>query len=340
MVYQRIEQLKPRVIIRADAGSKIGFGHFVRSVALASYLSDDFEVMFATRNPDIGRPSEYQLQQILEAGAQVCGPQIKDRDQYDAEFLRLIDSNDIVVLDNYYYSTEYQNLIRKRAHKLICIDDVHDRHFTADAVITFCPLRREDFSLEPYTRFFGGIEWSFLRKPFLSSKTKKREGDIKRIVMAMGGADPYRLTDKMIRIIRKIDSELNIDVIAGQTVQVNFSEDSNLKIWRMVDADKIVELFDNADAGIFPASTVCIEAFSRKLPIIAGHYIDNQKEFYEYGIESEWFAPLGFLLDSEEEIENRLKKIVSEESIPTPPDFNFSKQKSEIIKIFRNISTL
>jgi len=38
---------------------------------------------------------------------------------------------------------------------------------------------------------------------------------------------------------------------------------------------------DKSEFGIFPASTVAIEACARQLPFVAGYYIDNQKCLYE-----------------------------------------------------------
>ncbi len=42
----------PRVVLRADAGRGIGFGHFIRTLALAAYLREDFDCVVASRNPD------------------------------------------------------------------------------------------------------------------------------------------------------------------------------------------------------------------------------------------------------------------------------------------------
>ena len=39
--------MRRRLFFRADAGPGIGYGHFVRSLALASMLKDCFECRFA-----------------------------------------------------------------------------------------------------------------------------------------------------------------------------------------------------------------------------------------------------------------------------------------------------
>lgn len=337
--------MKQRIIIRADASKKTGYGHFVRSLALASYLKNNFECHFATFNSDNSdfyyNPTDYQLTQI-EA---VCEPMIipsNGFDSYNRDFLNKIYSEDIVVLDNYYFSTQFQHEIKKKGCKLICIDDVHDRHMVCDLLITVCPLTRDAFSLESYTKFIGGIEWSFLRDPFLKPQKDRRSDsynsgpDKKRIVVAMGGADAFNLTDKIIKVINEVFPQAEINAICGETVNINEESARLANIHRQISAEEIVTLFDNSDFGIFPASTICIEALSRKLPILAGYYVNNQIELYEYGIKHHIFSPLGNLLDESTEIANRLDNIIKQPCL-SPIDIDYNSQKEKIIKIFKTI---
>lgn len=333
----RVQKGLPRVVLRADAGSRIGMGHFVRTCALASYLRDEFHCVITSRNPDIGTFTPHQLSMIAEAGAIPASLNGREMAEFDKDFLNFLQPDDIVVLDNYYYTSEYQTFVRNVCSALICIDDVHDRHFTADAVLTFCPLVRTDFSLEDYTLFRGGMEWAFLRKPFLSPLSKrdeKRKDEPLNIAMAMGGADPYRLTDKMVAAVRNAVPDARIDVIAGSSVKTECGSLPGVRLWREADASTIAKIFDRVDAGIFPASTVCVEALARRLPIIAGHYVDNQKEIYADGVKRGWFAPLGNLLDSEEELTRRLGEAI--QNLPIPPEIDFRNQCEKIREIFRN----
>ena len=41
----------------------------------------------------------------------------------------------IVVLDGYHFDTNYQTKIKQKGCKLVCIDDLHDKHFVADIII-------------------------------------------------------------------------------------------------------------------------------------------------------------------------------------------------------------
>ena len=52
-------------------------------------------------------------------------------------------------------------------------------------------------------------------------------------------------------------------------------------IWfKNLTAADISKLMGNADFGVFPASTVAIEACARRLPFICGYFVKNQKDIY------------------------------------------------------------
>jgi len=57
------DTMKRKVIFRADAGQSIGYGHFIRSLALADMIRNDFDILFATVNP-----TDYQKTEL----AKVC----------------------------------------------------------------------------------------------------------------------------------------------------------------------------------------------------------------------------------------------------------------------------
>mgnify|MGYP002559711227 CR=1 FL=1 len=282
---------KRKIVLRADASKTIGYGHFIRSLALAGYLKEYFDCFFCTFNPLELRPTIYQINEIkkvckfiyLDAANQV---------NYDLKFLNYLKGGEIVVLDNYYFSTEYQRAIKNKGCKLVCIDGMHARHFVADAVITVTPNDKSKFSMESYTRFLGGIRHTFLRPEFLSvTRSKTSPANIKKVVLAMGGADAFGLTNKMIDVILKEKPNIELSVIAGDTVEITHTYKDSINIYKKLTAQEIVNLFLASDLGVFPASTICMEALACKLPVAAGWYVDNQKELYEYGATTGLFEP-------------------------------------------------
>lgn len=326
------------VIFRADACRSIGYGHFIRSLALAGYLKDDFDCVFYSFNLSEKHPTEYQLSEI-EKVCQYRHIEADTLEQYNRRFVDALDGHEIVVLDNYYFQTDYQKQIRDKGCRLVCVDDLHDRHMVADAVLTCCPLEASSFSLESYTRFFGGLSHSFLRDEFLSVDTTAilRNSIPEKIAVAMGGADPFGLTNKIVNIIRDIDRHMEIAVIAGDAVDTDALNDANLKIYRRLSAKEIVAIFKWADLGIFPASTICIEALACHLPVAAGWYVDNQKEFYQYGVSEKLFTPLGNLLDVQaDDLHRKIKQVITSRITPSPT-IDFQSGKRDIIELFKEL---
>lgn len=330
--------MKSRVVVRADASKATGYGHFYRSLALASYLKGDFDIYFSSYNEDNlgGMPSDNQLDEIWKVGKplEVFGNALKD---YNEGFLNEIEPTDIVVLDNYYFDTDYQRRIKDKGCKLVSVDDMHRYHMVSDLLMTVCPLKRSDFSLEDYTEFRGGIEWAFLREPFLRPVAQRAVSEeIGNVVLGMGGADAFNLTDKMVGIVRDLLPKTEINVICGESVDVSPKTKEIAKIHRNLSAEEIVSLFDKADIGIFPASTICIEALSRRLPVIAGHYVDNQLELYDYGVSHGYFSPGGDFLEDAHKIEDRLGHILGAPR-QSAPVIDFSSQREKIVNLFKTL---
>lgn len=324
------------IIFRADAGKSIGYGHFIRSLALAGYLKDEFECLFSTFNPSEFEPTQYQLNEITK----VCTYlpiHATSQTEFDRLFIERLTGKEIVVLDNYYFQTDYQRAIRDKGCKLVCIDDMHDRHLVADLVLTAVPLQESDFSLEPYTKFLGGREHSFLREPFLNVQKRERNPTIPfKIVLAMGGADPYNLTNKILTLIEEIDSTLEVAVIAGDTVDVKCGRNVNTRIYRRLSGEEIVKLFTWADLAILPSSTICVEAFACHLPVAVGWYVDNQKESYSKGVARGWYNPLGCFLDDSSRLKKSLEKVLKSIPMP-PPNIDFAKGRQNIINAFKSL---
>jgi len=213
----------------------------------------------------------------------------------------MLKGDEIVVLDNYFFTTDYQKAIKEKGCKLVCIDDMHDKHYVADVVINHGINNPGLFSIEPYTRLCLGVEWALLRKPFIdasiNNKNKNHSDKIENVVVSFGGVDKYHITDKVINILMSKKEIKKIDAIVGATYQENNDLlSSNVLFHRSVSAQKIADVFSNCDLAILSASTVCLEALACNTIVAAGYYVDNQEEYYEYLKYNHFIHGLGSLL--------------------------------------------
>ncbi len=279
--------MKKKIYFRADAGASIGYGHFIRSLALADLLKDNFDCTFFTTNP-----TEYQLAEMYNICKYVELNEISALE----DFLAVLDGSEIVVLDNYFYTEEYQKHVKDRGSKLVFIDDMHNMHYFADIIINITPLKNIMYDAESYTRIVMGRDWVPLRPEFFARKSElvKRNNDI---IICLGGSDPYMITNK---ILKSLDTKMYhgfIHVIAGDKVQIDTTFKNKIIVHRNLSAFEMVKLFDRSALAIVACSMVQIEASTRGIPLLAGYYVDNQFEDYIYGIEHNMFVGLGNLLN-------------------------------------------
>ena len=290
---------KQKILFRADAGAEIGYGHFIRTLALADMLKDDFECVFFTQ-----APSEYQRKECEKVCRLVELPEDETRFQL---FLDSLQGDEIVVLDNYFYTTEYQKAIKNRGCKLVCIDDMHDKHYVADAVVNQSPVKKEEFDKEPYTKLYLGKDYELLRRPFLQPLSGKHRN--KDVIVSFGGADPLHITDKVVSLLVEIGAPYHIITILGDKANLSDENKKYVEIKSRLSAQQMADLFETSAFGILSASMVSLEAMSRHLPILIGYYVDNQKEGYERFKERGNFIPLGSLPNL---TNNQLKEAISQ----------------------------
>lgn len=283
--------MKRKVYFRADASGGIGYGHFIRSLALADMLKDDFSCTFFTIHP-----TEYQLGELKK----VCDYVALDEETKFEDFLSYLKGDEIVVLDNYFNTTDYHSLIKERCYKLVCIDDPHGIKYNCDILVSHGFVTPNDFDAPCGTIVKTGIEWALLRKPFLKATNKTAERN-KSIVVNFGGSDPLNVTERIVNQLLGLQLPYNIKVILGDRVYLSENCRKGVEILRNLTAEQMAVLFETSAIGLFSASTVCIEGLSRGLPMIVGFYVDNQERGYQRMSEKNIISPIGDLRQSNSE---------------------------------------
>lgn len=306
---------KRKIYFRADAGAEIGYGHFIRTLALADMLKEDFECVFVTQ-----APTEYQKSEVAKVCPLIALPAT---DEKFGLFLDMLAGDEIVVLDNYFYDTDYQRQIKAKGCKLVCIDDTHDKHYVADVVINHGLTDPRLFDAENYTKFCLGLEWALLRKPFLQTEvcaTRERG----HWIIGFGGADIFNLTEKYMAMLQDCPDVLRVTAIVGDAYKYKdrLVRYNKVTVVRNQTAEQMTDLFGRAACAILSASTVTIEALACGCPVVAGYYVDNQKEFYEDMHRKGYITGVGDLITSDNIIypENKWKLLRRKEIFGRIPE--------------------
>lgn len=256
-------------------------GHIVRSMALAQMLKNDFECVFVTRLfiPSIKNffdDSEFKIVYLP-----------LENDHLES-FFSLINKNDIVVLDNYFFDSAYQLKLKSKLKSLVCIDDLHDKHFYADIVINHAQgVSQTDYSKEEYTKLYLGFDYALLRPEFLHAVVRNCSEKRNRVLIAFGGMDVLGLNNRFIEWCILFKDEINVSEINvlgfedEKLMHLAKINSINLKFYSGLNAKELVELFNKVDFGIFSASTIALESCALHIPSMVGKCIANQEDMYQ-----------------------------------------------------------
>lgn len=328
---------KRTIVFRADGNSVIGMGHVIRTLALAEMLNAEFRCVFATKNP-----TTYQIKEIEK----VCHELIvlpDDESHFDL-FLHKLTGYEIVLLDNYYFNTAYQQRIKKMGCKLVCIDDTFDKHYVADVIINHAGGVYENmFSRESYSKLYLGYNYALLRKPFLSIKAFGSEKKYSCFIM-IGGTDPYNIAEKILSYLHDNTFHLPIALVTGaaKVSGMQFDAIHNICIFKHVDAETVKQLMMESEFGIIPSSTSAIEACAVRLPFITGFFVDNHKNLYANLKENGLAICIGNLLEINQIVLTNAIEEISNKSTMKRIKENQMKlfdnnSKKRFIKIFKEL---
>ncbi|OWU91763.1 UDP-2,4-diacetamido-2,4,6-trideoxy-beta-L-altropyranose hydrolase [Flavobacterium sp. WLB] len=274
--------MKRRVVFRSDGNSIIGYGHFTRTLGLAALIKEEFNCIYATKIP-----TDYQRKEINKICSQLI--ELSDNDnQYD-EFLSYLDKDDIVVLDNYFFDSEYQQEIRNIGCKLIYIDDHNDKNYVCDALINNIPgFEYNSFKKEGYTKLYLGTDYALLRKEFFNPKYRSIKKQTNTVFMSFGGADSYNISEKIMFFLNDIGSFSEINLLIGDAYNFfpSLEKFKNLKIHKNIDADEVALLIAGSDICIVPASSLLNETASIGSKILVGYFADNQIQPYNHFVDN------------------------------------------------------
>jgi len=319
--------MKSKVYIRADGNTDIGLGHVIRSLALANMIKDDFDCIFVTR---------FLTDYIENEARKACLNIIKlteSEDHYN-EFLSILTGNEIVSLDNYFYEVDFQEKIKAKGCKLVCIDDIHSYHFVADVVINHAGgLNADIYSKTPYTTLYLGTGFALLRPEFLS----RRYNTGNSMMISMGGADKYNNTLNILKLLQYKnfgnicyviigDSYLHLDELK------EFGNHSNLnmRILKNLSAQEMASIMQDCKYAICPPSSISYEYLSivggeLYLKIIA----DNQKDIHSF------FLKDHLAVDVEDLFMNDSDQV--NEILETQKIYFDGKSNERILAIFKNL---
>ncbi|MBF0249287.1 MAG: NTP transferase domain-containing protein [Alphaproteobacteria bacterium] len=222
------------VLFRCDGGRRMGMGHVMRCLSLAQTLRDRYSVgsRFAVRaQPD---PDDAIAETILRAHHFPC--HVLDARACEALQLAEIAGRqrcDAIIYDiRTDLSPDDVARLRDKERLAVCIDDPSDRRLACD--LAFYPPVPQVRSMS-WTGFTGtlhvGWEWVLLNPSFSRERTPVPRGDVPRVLVSMGGADPQGMIFTVLDALARVRADFEAHVVLGHA----FRETAAV--------DKVVERF-------------------------------------------------------------------------------------------------
>ena len=283
--------MKNTIFIRVDSSTKIGYGHFIRCMALADTLQKNFKINFISRS----------LEGNLISGIQDKGFGIfrfysnseKINEKNDAQkTISLIKkhsgSKNILIVDNYQLSKKWETDVKPFVHKLVAIDDLPNRSHNCDLLI--------DQNL--HTKVNGlykglipsncikliGPKFSMIRKKFrmLKKSVKPRTFPIKKILVSFGGSDTENQTLIALNSIKKMNRKIDVDVVVGKankckkTLKIFCNRNNHFTYHEQI--DDIADLMLSSDLSIGSSGSTTWERCILGLPAIVSISSNDQMD--------------------------------------------------------------
>ncbi|MNR75302.1 UDP-2,4-diacetamido-2,4,6-trideoxy-beta-L-altropyranose hydrolase [compost metagenome] len=208
------------LVVRTDVSSRIGFGHAVRSLALArSWRASGGSVSW------LGYSDSDSLRTMVEAHGiafeAVPAPHPDSMDKaVTLEHLEGHPAGTWVILDGYHFDPSYQQALRAAGHRLLLLDDTAEwSEFHADIILNQnLNAHQLVYPSGPQTLQVLGTRFALLRPEFAPFRDLPRSVPevARRILVTMGGADPFNASLKVLKALERIQRfPLEIAVIVG-----------------------------------------------------------------------------------------------------------------------------
>lgn len=264
------------IVIRADGGPDLGYGHLVRTGALARrFVQGGHRVTYATTTPDA-------VEQVCPVECDVVS--LSDRCDADVFLDELGETPDTSVVDSYVIDVDYQRTVRD-VSRLVMVSDTA-RSVCADALVNgnlyAAELSYEVVGAEP--DWYLGTDYVLLRDRIASlarSEPPWREPP-KRAIVVLGGSDEAEMTPTVVRAFDGVNVAVEAIVGPGclktqERAVKRAADETNAAVSVRRDPEDLPRRMFEADFAVSTTSTTTYELLAVGTPLVGFPVVDNQE---------------------------------------------------------------
>lgn len=287
------------LIIRCDANTDIGAGHFFRQLALAEAAIDhgmDAVIVMhrpPAAYPDIAAESAVEVRELSSRAGTA---------EDAAEIQQLAGERDAaaVVVDGYHFDTAYYDALSNGDFTLAAVDDIAHQRFPVDVLVNVNPHAKElDYDVPAQTRMLLGVDYALLRRQFRQARARLDDAggpevpdEVSRIIVTMGGGDPTNETGKVLQALKLADYRGAADVVIGPSNPhrdqlETLADHSSADISFHVNVRRMAELMSRQHLALCASGGTSWELCCLGVPMIQMVIADNQRPI------ADWLAERG-----------------------------------------------
>jgi UDP-2,4-diacetamido-2,4,6-trideoxy-beta-L-altropyranose hydrolase len=273
------------LIIRTDAGDRIGIGHLMRCLTIARvWKQTGGKVIFVmtSLSENLGKfLKSFEIDFIfLDVGP---GSTI-DAEQTSSLAAKLNAS--WIIADGYWFGPGFQKVVQAGSSKLMLIDPLGVSQYNyANIILNANIYANEDYyqNREPHTQLLLGPRFLPLRSDFtgVAPITREKFFTLSNVLVSLGGGDPDNVTGHVLRFLIDFPIDCHCNVIIGPANQ-NLSRLKQLslnhghRITLLQSPKNMHELMAWADVTILAGGSTVWEAMYMGVPTLLLSYADNQ----------------------------------------------------------------
>jgi len=282
----------PRIVVRADGGARLGWGHLKRCLALATALqARGAELSFVTRGAE---PGVAALLQAAGIRHQVLTGPLDDPAQDAAETLAALRTAtpavppDIVIVDHYRLDARWHDAMRAATGaRIVVIDDLADRPLAADLLVDQNPC---DDHAGKYRKVLadgvplcGGPGFALLAPAYASHAGAVLHDPLQTIGLFLGASDPAGHTLWALHVLRQRAGWQGAVRLASSSANpalavLHAAVQADERLSLQVDAPDLADFFAGLDLALIAGGGALWECCSLGVPTLALVCADNQRQ--------------------------------------------------------------
>lgn len=291
-----------KIAFRVDSSLLIGSGHLMRCLVLAERFQKllNAKVYFITRNLQGNLNSlivdrgfellvlpnhELEIGELIGYEIWLSVPQLIDAEETNS-VLEKIQDVQLLVVDSYAISAEWENFVKPYTQKIMIIDDLANRSHECDYILD------QSYAGEKVNRYCGllplrckvflGVSYVLLHESYYLQQAKIRN-EVHDVLAFFGGSDDTGETLKFISAINLLGccTKLQFVIVVGygnpdkDKIRQLCNRISNVRFYCQV--DNMAELIARADVAFGAAGSNLWERCFLGLPAVVTVTADNQR---------------------------------------------------------------